>query len=59
MHVNLRPFKMLVSGKIHGVSLCVKCLRIEREKLTSKKLSAKAQEIITASQAAQKEKTFG
>ena len=59
MHVNLRPLKMAIRGKTVTVKLCVKCLRDEREKIKSLKLSDKAEKIISASQAAQKEKTFG
>lgn len=59
MQVNLRPLKMLIKGKTVTVRLCVKCLRDERGKINSLKLTAKAEKIISASQAAQKEKTFG
>jgi ribosomal protein L28 len=59
MQVNLRPLKMVIKGKTVTAKLCVKCLRDEREKIKNLKLSAQAEKIISASQAAQKEKTFG
>lgn len=58
MHVNLRPFKMEVDGRNQKVKLCVKCLRIEREKVKGRRLAAKAEQVMATSQAAQKEKTY-
>lgn len=58
MQVNLRPFKMEVGNRVQKVKLCVKCLRVEREKAKGKMLAAKVEQVMASSQAAQKEKTF-
>lgn len=58
MYPNLRLLKMVVEGLNKRVKLCVKCYRVEREKIRNLKLSQKAEEVISTARAGQKEKTF-
>lgn len=58
MYPNLRLLKMVVEGLNQRVKLCVKCYRIEREKIKKLKLAQKTEQIITTARAGQKEKTF-
>lgn len=59
MQANLRKLKMAVNGLNQTVKLCVKCYRQERDKIKASMLTQKAEKIMTASQAAQKEVTYG
>lgn len=58
MYPNLRLLKIAVEGLNQRVKLCVKCYRIEREKIKKLELSQKTEKILATARAGQQEKTF-
>lgn len=58
MYPNLRLLKMVVDGANQRVKLCIKCYRIEREKIKKLVLAQKTEKVLATAREGQKEKTF-
>lgn len=59
MQANLKPFRLVVGGMNQKVRLCIKCYRVERDKVKHSKLAKLAEQIMTQSRQAQSQVTYG